>query len=199
MRPRLFAVAIAAGLVLAGCQPEAPLGATPDQRTHVPSQVKLAPPPPRPDLSGYPEVPADDYLVTEQYTKYVSFQTPDGLTCRIDAVAGCDGPLHGTSAPANEVALGGFVHTSTPRFSRAGGSPPKTLPAGHKIVHNDLQCAVATGAITICTQGSPATGWFVLSATHSGIGPRSVGLPDRFPTRTTSSSMSATTALGPHP
>jgi hypothetical protein len=193
MRPRLFIVATAAGLVLAGCQQQAPDAATLGQRTREPSLVKLAPPPPAPNLSGYIEVPADDYLVTEQYAQYVSFQTPDGLTCRIEAAAGCDGALSGTPAPANEVELYGhppqaayvepdaFRHTSKPQFSGPADSPTKVLPAGHKIVFGDFQCAAARGAITMCTRGSPPAGWFVLSPAHSGIGPRSAGLPARFP------------------
>jgi hypothetical protein len=193
MRRRLFAVAIVAGLVLVGCQPQAPLGATPDHRTHAPSLVTLAPPPPAPDLSGYAEVSADDYLVTEQYERYVSFQTPDGLTCRIENAAGCDGALHGTPAPANEVVLYGhpqqavevepdaFRRTSKPQFTGPAGSPAKALPVGHKIVDNDFQCAAETRAITMCTRGSPPASWFVLSPANSGIGPRSAGLPARFP------------------
>jgi hypothetical protein len=181
MRPRLFAVAMAAGLVLAGCQQRAPDAPMLGERTREPSLVKLAPPPPAPNLGGYVGVPADDYLVTDQYERYVSFQTPDGLTCRIEATAGCDGPVHGTPAPANEVALGGFAHTSKPQFAGPAGGPAKALPVGHKIVFGDFQCAAASGAITMCTRGSPPAGWFVLSPTVSGIGPRNPGLPARFP------------------
>jgi hypothetical protein len=193
MRPRLFAVAIAAGLVLVGCQPQAPLGATPDHQTQAPNPVKLAPPPPAPDLSRYAEVSADDYLITEQYDRYVAFQTPDGLTCRIEYAAGCDGALHGTPAPANEVVLyahppqavevepDGFRQTSQPQFTGPAGSPVKMLPAGHKIVFGGFQCAAVPGAITLCTRGSPAASWFVLSPARSGIGPRSARLPARFP------------------
>jgi hypothetical protein len=101
--------------------------------------VKLAPPPPAPNLGGYVEVPSDDYLVTEQYEQYVSFQTPDGLTCRIEATAGCDGPLHGTPAPANEVALGGFIHTSKPQFTGPAGSPAKAP----RLTARQLVCVVA--------------------------------------------------------
>jgi hypothetical protein len=193
MRRRLFAVAAVAGLVLVGCQPQAPLGAMPDQPTHAPSLVKLAPPPPAPDLRDYAEVPADDYLATEQYERYVSFQTPDGLTCRIGGVVGCDGALHGTPVPANEVELfghpprviqvepDGFLLTSKPQFTGPAGGPAKALPVGHKIVFGGFQCAAATGAITLCVRGSPPASWFVLSPKHSGIGPRSASLPARFP------------------
>jgi hypothetical protein len=198
MRRRIYTVAIlvmVAALVLVGCQPQAPDLATPHHRRHAPTMVRLPPPPPAPDLARYAEVSAADYLVTEQDTQYVSFQTPDGLTCRIEAAAGCDGALHGTPAPANEVALYGhppaavevepdvFRQTSKPQFTGPTGSSgaPKTLPVGHKIVFGDFQCAVAAGAITMCTRGSSAAGWFVLSPARSGIGPRAAGLPARFP------------------
>ena len=198
MRRRVFTVAtlvMVAVLVLVGCQPQAPDLATPRHRRHAPSLVRSSPPPPAPDLRGYAEVSTDDYLVTEQDTQYVSFQTPDGLTCRIEAMAaaGCDGALHGTPAPANEVELYGhppaavevepdvFRQTAKPQFTGTGGSPPKTLPVGHKIVFGDFRCAAATGAITVCARGSPAASWFVLSPAHSGIGPHTAGLPARFP------------------
>jgi hypothetical protein len=192
-RCTLAAMATVTGLLIAGCQPPAPDGVTPGHRAHAPTLVKLAPPPPAPDLSRYAQVSADDYLVTEQYEQYVSFQTPDGLICRIESVAGCDGALHGTPAPANEVELYGhppqafqvepdaFRHTSKPQFTGPAGSPAKALPVGHKIVYNDFQCAAETGAITMCTRGSPPASWFVLSPAHSGIGPRNAGLPARFP------------------
>ena len=200
MRRGMFTVAtlvMAGALVLVGCQPQAPDLATPRARRHVPTLVRLAPPPPAPDLARYAEVSADDYLVTDQDTKYVSFQTPGGLTCRIEATeagAGCDGVLHGTPAPANEVELFGhppaavevepdvFRQTSKPQFTGpTGGNAPKTLPVGHKIVFGDFQCAAGAGAITMCTRGSPAASWFVLTPERSGIGPRSAGLPPRFP------------------
>ncbi|MBV9722661.1 MAG: hypothetical protein JO082_12195 [Mycobacterium sp.] len=200
MLMRRATLVMVAALVLVGCQPESPDLATPRHRRHWPASVQLAPPPPAPDLGRYAEVSPDDYLVTEQYTQYVSFRTPDGLTCRIeaieatDAAAGCDGGLHGTPVPANEVELYGhppaalqvepdaFRRTSKPRFTApAGASPAKTLPVGHKIVFGDFQCATAPGAITLCTRGSPVPGWFVLSPARSGIGPRSASLPTRFP------------------
>jgi hypothetical protein len=193
MRRGMFELAVAAALILVGCEPEAPNPAAPQHQPQAPSLVKLGPPPPRPDLSGYAEVSAGDYLVTEQDTKYVSFQTPGGLNCRIGAMVGCDGALHGTPAPANEVELyghpqaavevepDGFRQTSKPQFTAPAGSPPKTLPVGHKIVYGDFQCAVNVGAITMCTRGTPPASWFVLSPKRSAIGPRSSGLPARFP------------------
>jgi hypothetical protein len=195
-RHRTFTVAtllVAVAVVLVGCEPQAPDLATPRQRRHVPPAVRLAPPPPAPDLGRYVEVSADDYLVSEQDTQHVSFRTPDGLNCRIAAAAGCDGALHGTPAPANEVELFGhppaavevepdvFRQTSRPQFTGSGPSAPKTLPAGDKIVFGDFQCAAAPGAITMCTRGSPAASWFVLSPERSGIGPRGANLPARFP------------------
>ena len=193
MRRRRLAVAAVAGLLIVGCQPQVPLPAAPSRPRPAHSLVKLAPPPPAPDLGGYADVPVDDYLMTEQDTQYVSFQTPDGLTCRIEGVAGCDGALHGTPAPANEVELyghppqavevepDGFLRTSKPQFTPPGVGPAKTLPVGHKIVYGDFQCAATTGAITTCTRGSPAASWFVLSPGRSGIGPRTAGLPAKFP------------------
>jgi hypothetical protein len=199
MRRRMFTLAtlvLAGVLALVGCESQAPDLATPGHRRHAPTMVRLAPPPPAPDLGRYTEVSADDYLITEQDTDYVSFQTPDGLTCRIGGTAGCDGALHGTPAPANEVELFGhppaavevepdvFRQTAKPHFTEhtgPGGSTPKTLPVGRKIVFGDFQCAVAAGAITMCIRGSPAASWFVLSPERSGIGPRGAGLPARFP------------------
>ena len=148
MRWRVFTAAVmAASLVLVGCQPQAPDLATPRHLRQAPTLARLAPPPPAPNLGRYAAVSADDYLVTEQYTEYVSFQTPDGLTCRIGSVAGCDGAMHGTPAPANEVVLYGhppvagevepdaFRHTAKPQFTGAtgpGGDPPARSSAGHR-------------------------------------------------------------------
>jgi hypothetical protein len=190
MHRRMCAVA---AVILVGCQSQAPDPARLHYRPQAPSLVKLAPPPPQPDLSGYAEVSVDDYLVTQQDTTYVSFRTPDGLTCRIGGMLGCDGALRGTPAPANEVELfghpqvavevepDGFRRTSKPQFAAPAGSPPKTLPVGHKIVYDDFQCAANAGAVTVCTRGLPPASWFVLSPGRSGIGPRSSGLPARFP------------------
>jgi hypothetical protein len=189
----LATVAAVACLLIAGCQPQVP--DLPTESRHAPARVlgKLAPPPPAPDLRGYAEVQVDDYLVTEQDTQYVSFQTPDGLTCRINGVAGCDGALRGTPAPANEVELyghppqavevepDGFRRTSKPQFTTPADRPAKPLPVGHKIVYGDFQCAATAGSITMCTRGSPAASWFVLSPGRSGIGPRTAGLPAKFP------------------
>jgi hypothetical protein len=190
---RCLLAATLAGLVTVGCQPPAPDLAQPGHQTHAPILVQLPPPPPAPDLRGFAEVSAGDYLVTQQQERYVSFRTPDGLTCRIEYAVGCDGALHGTPAPANEVVLYGhppqavevepdtFRRTSKPHFTRPAGSPAKVLPVGHKIVYNNFQCAAETGAITMCARGSPPASWFVLSPARSGIGPRNAGLPARFP------------------
>jgi hypothetical protein len=152
------------------------------------------PAPPAPLLNGYPEVAADDYRAGDRDVQSWAFETPDGLTCRIGPEIGCDGVIHGTLAPANEVVLNGsraaaavdvepdgFRQTSRPRFAPPPGSPAKLLPPRHRIIVNDLQCAVDTGAITVCTRGQPNTSWFVLSPNRSGIGPRVAGLPPRFP------------------
>jgi hypothetical protein len=182
------------GLLIVGCQPPAPDHIGPVRPRPATGLVKPAPPPPAPDLRGFPEVSVDDYLVKDQYTQSVYFQTPDGLSCKIESMAGCDGALHGTPAPANEVELlptpqpavvevepDAFSQTSKPQFSPPAGSSAKTLPVRHKIVYHDLQCAVDTGLVTMCTRGSPPSGWFVLSPKRSGIGPRPPGLPAKFP------------------
>jgi hypothetical protein len=177
-------------LVAAGCHTTTPDRPAPGRPS---AEPRLAlPAPPAPQLNGYPAVAADDYQVNDQQDQYLAFQTPDGLTCRIGPVIGCDGAVRGTLAPANEVVLNGiappaavepdgFHQTARPRFAPPAGSTAKLLPPRHKIVYKDLQCAVDAGAITICSRGLPLTGWFVLSPHRSGIGPRVAGLPPRFP------------------
>jgi hypothetical protein len=196
MRRQMLAVAAAlaaVGLAAAGCDATMPDRPAPARPSAAPRLVLSAPP--APDLNGYPQVAADEYRVADQDGGYLAFQTPDGLTCRIGpSQIGCDGPIRGTLAPANEVVLNGgpapaavgvepdgFRQTSRPRFASPPGSAAKLLPPRHKIVGNDLQCAVDVGAITLCTHGRPLTSWFVLSPNRSGIGPRVAGLPPRFP------------------
>lgn len=187
------AVALVAGLLTVGCQPPTPDHLGPVRSRPATSSVKPAPPPPPPDLRAYPEVPVDAYLVADQGTQSVYFRTPDGLSCKIGWRVGCDGALHGTPAPANEVELfghppaavefepDGFRRTARPAFTAPGGSPPEMLPPGHKIVYGAFQCAAVVGAITTCSRGSPPASWFVLSPQRSGIGPRPPGLPAAFP------------------
>ncbi len=194
MRRQMLAVvtAMVVACIAAGCHSTTPDRPAPGRPSAAPRLVLSAPP--APDFSGYPEVAADEYRVADQDVGYVAFQTPDGLTCRIGSEIGCDGPIRGTLAPANEVVLNGspapaavavepdgFRHTSRPRFAPPPGSAAKLLPPRHRIVSNDLQCAVAPGAVTMCTHGRPLTSWFVLSPNRSGIGPRVAGLPTRFP------------------
>lgn len=167
-------------------------------RHAVPRSVAPIPPPPTPDLSGYAEVPVDDYFVDDQHLhlRYVYFRTPDGLVCWISGTAGCNGTLRGTPAPANAVELSNhgqiadvvefsaFHQRSRPSGPAVGFKLPddaKTLPVGHKLVYGDFQCATGAGETTMCSHGSPAQVWFVLSPNHSGIGPRTPGLPDKFP------------------
>jgi hypothetical protein len=178
---RRYLVALVIACVLVGC--------------HTRARNKPNPPPlPAPDLSGYATVPVTEYLVTDQAERYVSFRTPDGLTCRIAWGVACDGVLHGTPAPANEVGLhgkpppaalevepDGFRQTSKPQTGAPTGRRAPMLTARHKIVYNDVQCAVDAGAVTKCSQGAPPVSWFVLSPTRSGIGPRPAGLPPNFP------------------
>lgn len=176
-------------LAAAGCG-SAPVD-RPTRRRASPTPRLTLPATPAPDLSGYPQVVAADYQVSD---RYLAFATPDGLTCRIGPEIGCDGPIRGTPAPANEVVLNGtappvavgvepdgFHQTSQPRFVPVAGGAARRLPPRHKIVNQDLQCAVDTGAVTLCTRGSPPAGWFVLSPARSGIGPRIAGLPPKFP------------------
>ncbi|BBX47886.1 hypothetical protein GCM10009641_10690 [Mycobacterium cookii] len=180
---------IVVGFAAPGCHDSQPEQPTPG-RPAAPPRAPL-PAPPAPELNGYQEVAANDYQVADQY---VAFQTPDGLTCRIGSSIGCDGAIHGTLAPANEVVLNGtpavaggrvepsgFRQTAQPRFAAPPGAPPKLLPPRHKIVYQGTQCAVDSGAITVCAHGSPPVSWFVLSPTRSGIGPRIANLPPKFP------------------
>ncbi len=195
MRRQMFAVVTAMAavcLAAAGCDSTTPDPPVPGRPSAAP---RLAPPaPPAPDLNRYPEVAADDYQATDQQDQYLAFRTPDGLSCRIGPSIGCDGAIRGTLAPANEVVLNGiappaaveiepdgFHRTARPRFAPPAGDTAKLLPPRHKIVYKDLQCAVDTGAITMCTRGLPLTGWFVLSPHRSAIGPRVGGLPPKFP------------------
>jgi hypothetical protein len=193
MRRQKFAIVTAmaaACLAAAGCDSTTPDWSAPGRPSAAP---RMAPPaPPAPDLNSYPEVAAADYQVTDQQDRDLAFQTPDGLTCRVGPSIGCDGAIRGTLAPANEIVLNGtappaavepdgFHRTARPRFAPPAGSKAKLLPPRHKIVYKDLQCAVDTGAITVCTRGLPLTGWFVLSPHGSAIGPRVAGLPPKFP------------------
>jgi hypothetical protein len=195
MRRQMFTVVTAmavVGLVAAGCDSTTPDRPTPGRPSAAPP---LAPPaPPAPDLNCYPAVAADDYQLIDQQDQYLAFRTPDGLTCRIGPVIGCDGTIGGTLAPANEVVLNGtappaavevepdgFHQTARPRFALPAGRTGKLLPPRHKIVYKDLQCAVDIGGITMCTRGWPLNGWFVLSPHRSAIGPRVADLPPKFP------------------
>lgn len=195
MHRRVLIAAAVTGLLLAGCQPHA---------THrsMPSSAPTYVPPAVPDLSGYPAVSADDYVVTGPSSKQVSFRTPDGLTCDLGWGIACQGALRGTPAPANEVELhgipdpaavevepDGFHKTSNPSLSASA----KPLPVGHKIGYQDVQCAVDIGSVTKCTRGLPPVTWFALSPTHSAIGPRTAGLPPSFPDPSTSSSTNRAT------
>jgi hypothetical protein len=193
MRRRLPAVAAVAALLLAGCAPPMPDHIDPGRSNPTHSMARSVAPPPPPDMSSYQQVSVADYLVPDQGAPSVYFQTPDGLSCKIGRVVGCDGALQGTPAPANEVELyahstapvkaepDGFRQTSRPAYIRPGGGPPKVLPPGHKIVYRGFQCAVSAGAITMCSSGTPPGTWLVLSPQLSGIGPRTAGLPPRFP------------------
>jgi hypothetical protein len=142
--------------------------------------------PEQPNLSGYAEVAVPDYL----HDGAVYFHTPDGLSCALRPstyIAGCDGALPAAPPGANEIALapdtalGGYRQTANPQFGMPGGTQPRELPVGHKIVYEDYECAVDVGAVTMCTKAAPTAKWFVLSPAGSGLGPRTAGLPDNVP------------------
>lgn len=178
-RSALLAVAVLVG----GCQ-AAPDAATPPAPSVSPVVPVLAPlTPPQPDLGGYYELPAEDFLGTEPYPpRWTYFRTAGGLTCALlPGWAGCTGELHGTPAPANEITMGGYRLTSRPSIRPPAGFTPKVLRAGRKIVVGDSQCAVGDHAVVRCTVGSPPTRWFVVSARDAGIGPATAGFPDGFP------------------
>ncbi len=141
-----------------------------------------------PDLSGYPAVASDAYVDGGE----VYFQTPDGLLCAIrpaQGMAGCDGPLPGAPAGANEIALAadqsqrGLRATANPLFVKPSGAAAAELPAGHKIVFADFECAVTDGARrqTLCAKGTPPEQWLVIAPSGTGVGPRTAGLPPGFP------------------
>lgn len=145
-----------------------------------------AEPPPAPDLSGYQVVPADGFVTGGD----AYFQTPDGLSCAIRlglGTAGCDGPLPATPTGTNEIVLAADVNTrglratGNPGFLPPSGGAAKVLPEGSKIVVGDIECAAGPGAVTMCTKGTPAAQWMVISPTSTGIGPATPGLPAGFP------------------
>ncbi|OFJ52193.1 hypothetical protein [Mycolicibacterium grossiae] len=141
---------------------------------------------PMPDLSGYTEVSAYPYASGDE----AYFQTPDGLLCAIQpsrGVAGCDGKLPAALIGANQIVLSddvqvrGLRATSTPRFVKPTGGAAPVLHDGQKLSLGDIECAVGPGARTACTKGTPATQWFVVSPSRTGVGPATDGLPQGFP------------------
>lgn len=142
--------------------------------------------PPVPDLTGYTETPVDPYVTNGE----VYFQTPAGLLCAIRPAqgrAGCDGPLPGVAAGANEIVLAsdqparGLRSTANPQFVKPTGAAAPVLAAGRKIVFEDFECAVGDGPSTVCTKGAPVVAWMVVDPQGSGVGPPTAGLPDGFP------------------
>jgi hypothetical protein len=145
-----------------------------------------AQPPTVPDLSGYAAVAPDAFVAGNE----VYFQTPDGLLCSIQpdrGTAGCDGRIPGTPNGVNEIVLAADVNsrglraTANPRFVKSVGNAAPLLREGQKVVFGDFECAVGTGPSTVCTKGSPATQWMVVSPGGTGIGPATDGLPTGFP------------------
>jgi hypothetical protein len=142
--------------------------------------------PAAPDMSGYQQMPVDQFFDTSAGLAY--FKTPDGLSCSIGPqAAGCDGPLPGAPAGANEIAVSesqttrAMRITSTPAYVRLSGPAAQVLPAGHKIAFSDFECAVGEGSVTACVQNAPTSRWMVISPSGTGIGPRLEGLPADFP------------------
>lgn len=188
MRQCVFVLFALASLLAGGChtRPSDHPAASP-----APSVRTVGQPAPQPDFSGFELVPADDYLVASQHARELWFRTPDGLVCRIGSIAGCSGSLPGTPAPANQVELhsrppragkvvpDGFRRTA--QFTAPEGTKPKMLAVGRKVSQGEFECAVGADATTMCSRGSPADGWFVLSPQRSAIGPHPTGLPDWFP------------------
>ena len=144
-----------------------------------------------PDLSGYRELPAENFVDNLVAQGEVYFQTPDGLLCAIrpaHGAAGCDGRLPNTQAGVNEIVLAadladrGLRATANPQFVKPSGSAARVLPTGSKIVYQDFACAVAENSITLCTKGSGSQlQWLEISAARTGIGPATTGLPSGFP------------------
>jgi len=142
--------------------------------------------PPVPDLTGYTETPVDPYVTNGE----VYFQTPAGLLCAIRPAqgrAGCDGPLPGVAAGANEIVLAsdqptrGLRSTANPQCVKPTGGAAPVLAAGRKIVFEDFECAVGDGPSTVCTKGAPVVAWMVVAPQGTGVGPPTAGLPDGFP------------------
>lgn len=139
-----------------------------------------------PDLDTYRAVPVEEFVVDGA----AYFQTPDGLRCAIlpvNGTAGCDGSLPSTPPGVNEIVLAAEVNTrglratANPSFATPSGSAAPTLPEGAKIAYGDFECATGAGPITLCTKGTPAEQWMVISAAGTGIGPATGGLPPGFP------------------
>lgn len=172
-----------------GPAPSAPPTSSATGISSIPSPVPTAvvPAVQPPDLSRYPAVRPDDYLVTRQgYGTQAFFRTRSGLTCVVHNVVGCDGELTGTRVPANEVDVSGFSMTDEPNYKAPEGITPRELAVGQKLVFTGVECAATTETTTICTMGepgSPPSTWFVLSPTHSEVGPPISGLPENFPDR----------------
>lgn len=142
-----------------------------------------------PDLSGYQAVAPDTYVDGgEAY-----FQTPDGLLCAIrpaQGMAGCDGPLPGAPVGANQIVLSadmaqrGLRATANPLFVKPAGAAAPVLPAGHKLVLEDFECAVGdseSAGKTLCVKGTPAIGWMEIGPSETGVGPGTPDLPAGFP------------------
>jgi hypothetical protein len=142
--------------------------------------------PDAPDLGGYQQTSAEPYTFADG----AYFQTPGGLLCAIRPAqgrAGCDGTLPGAPAGANEIVLAadqpgsGLRATDSRQFVKSTGPAAAVLPAGHKIVVADFECAVGDGPNTVCTKGTPAAQWMQIGPSGATVGPATPGLPAGFP------------------
>jgi len=137
--------------------------------------VAQAAPPNFPDLSGYQTVNADDYSSEFGYaTGGVRFSTPDGLHCSLsrnvrgsESVARCRGDLPGTGG-ATGVLASTFMPTtwqqvdlSKPEMYLEMGANGfidrpvdpaafRPLPAGSRIIYQDITCGVDNAQMTAC-------------------------------------------------
>lgn len=151
--------------------------------TAAPAQAQPAT---QPDLGSFATIPVDGFTIGRE----AYFQTPDGLLCAMlpdQGRAGCDGRLPGTTTGANEIVLAADVNTrglritANPGFVKPLGGAAPVLHEGQKLVFDDLECAVGPGPSTMCTKGTPAAQWMVVTPTGTGVGPATTGLPDGFP------------------
>jgi hypothetical protein len=152
--------------------------------------VPAAATPDAPELTAFQQVPVDPFLDAATNGGDVYFQTPDGLLCGIrpaQGLAGCDGPLPGAPAGANELVLApdlsirGLRATANPQFVKPTGAAAPVLRVGQKIAFADFECAIGENPAVMCTKGTQPDQWMVIADEGTGIGPATPGLPENFP------------------